>query len=121
MYRLSFELVQHTSIIHFQADYQGATLRVSEVKPKLDKYLLKCFRRDKAPIPKNWLIPNQKGYKLSQDSVGKAERDKYLLLSQIGMGNKKILKGCLKDSTPHQGAKTLSVSPLVQAHIVRCR
>ncbi|MDO4691932.1 MAG: hypothetical protein Q4A64_03555 [Porphyromonadaceae bacterium] len=41
MYRLSFELVQHTPIIHFQADYQGATLRASEVKPKLDKFLLK--------------------------------------------------------------------------------
>lgn len=41
MHRLTFDLIQHTPIIHFQSEYRGATLRASEVKPKLDKYLLK--------------------------------------------------------------------------------
>lgn len=36
MYRLEFTLKQHTPIIHFQHDQYGATLRASEVKPKLD-------------------------------------------------------------------------------------
>lgn len=40
MYRLKFKLEQHTPIIHFQAKDAGATLRASEVKPKLDKFIL---------------------------------------------------------------------------------
>lgn len=40
MYKLEFELEQHTPIIHFQARDAGATLRASEVKPKLDKFVL---------------------------------------------------------------------------------
>ena len=34
------KLKQHTPLIHFQHDQEGATLRASEVKPKLDKYIL---------------------------------------------------------------------------------
>lgn len=40
MYKLEFKLEQHTPIIHFQAKDAGATLRASEVKPKLDKFVL---------------------------------------------------------------------------------
>ena len=39
-HRLSFTLKQHTPIIHFQADQPGATLRATELKPKLDRFLL---------------------------------------------------------------------------------
>ncbi len=39
-YKLSFKLKQHTPIIHFQHDQEGATLRASELKPKLDKFLI---------------------------------------------------------------------------------
>ncbi len=37
---LTVTLKQHTPIIHFQHDQEGATLRASEVKPKLDKFIL---------------------------------------------------------------------------------
>ncbi|MGB3465250.1 MAG: hypothetical protein WBA74_08270, partial [Cyclobacteriaceae bacterium] len=40
MHQLTFTLAQHTPLIHFQHDQQGATLRATEVKPKLDQYLL---------------------------------------------------------------------------------
>jgi hypothetical protein len=40
MYTLSFTLKQHTPIIHFQHQQDGATLRATEVKPKLDRFLL---------------------------------------------------------------------------------
>ncbi|MCR4693688.1 MAG: hypothetical protein K5664_07385 [Firmicutes bacterium] len=40
-FRLTYELEQHTPLIHFQHDQAGATLRASEVKPKLDKFILK--------------------------------------------------------------------------------
>jgi hypothetical protein len=39
MYKLEFTLKQHTPIIHFQHDQDGATLRATEVKPKLDRFL----------------------------------------------------------------------------------
>lgn len=39
MYTINFTLKQHTPIIHFQHDQEGATLRATEVKPKLDKFL----------------------------------------------------------------------------------
>lgn len=40
MYQLEIKLKQHTPLIHFQHDQDGATLRASEVKPKLDKFIL---------------------------------------------------------------------------------
>ncbi len=39
-YKLCFKLKQHTPLIHFQADQKGATLRATELKPKLDRFLL---------------------------------------------------------------------------------
>ena len=40
MYKLEFTLKQHTPIIHFQHDQEGATVRASEVKPKLDRFII---------------------------------------------------------------------------------
>jgi len=39
-FKLEFTLQQHTPIIHFQHEQHGATLRGTELKPKLDKFLL---------------------------------------------------------------------------------
>lgn len=39
MYTLEFTLRQHTPIIHFQHQEKGATLRATELKPKLDRFL----------------------------------------------------------------------------------
>ena len=41
MNKLVVKLKQHTPLIHFQHSQEGATLRASEVKPKLDKYIIK--------------------------------------------------------------------------------
>ncbi|MDD3702425.1 MAG: hypothetical protein WCR58_10935 [Bacteroidales bacterium] len=40
MDKLEFTLKQHTPIIHFQHDQDGATLRATEVKPKLDRFII---------------------------------------------------------------------------------
>lgn len=40
-FQLTFTLKQHTPIIHFQHDQAGATLRATEVKPKLDLFIMK--------------------------------------------------------------------------------
>ena len=44
MHKLEFILRQHTPLIHFQHDQEGATLRATEVKPKLDRFILKNYR-----------------------------------------------------------------------------
>jgi len=48
-YNLSFKIKQHTPIIHFQHDQSGATLRASELKPKLDKFLFDKCENKKCP------------------------------------------------------------------------
>jgi hypothetical protein len=39
-YKIEFTLRQHTPMIHFQHDQKGATLRSTEIKPKLDKFII---------------------------------------------------------------------------------
>lgn len=39
-FTLEVTLKQHTPIIHFQHEQEGATLRATEVKPKLDRFLI---------------------------------------------------------------------------------
>jgi hypothetical protein len=40
-FKVEFKLKQHTPIIHFQSEQTGATLRATELKPKLDRFLIK--------------------------------------------------------------------------------
>jgi len=62
MYKLEVTLKQHTPLIHFQHDQEGATLRASEVKPKLDRFILTKlgngdYNKGKDKAKKNgWLI-----------------------------------------------------------------
>jgi hypothetical protein len=51
MSKLIFQLKQHTPLIHFQHDQEGATLRATDLKPKLDRYLIK-----KLPDYKKYLV-----------------------------------------------------------------
>lgn len=60
MYKLEFTLKQHTPIIHFQPEQDGATLRATEVKPKLDRFIiekLEGFDKVKSDHP-DWLVGN---------------------------------------------------------------
>lgn len=41
MILLSLKLFQHTPLLHFQGDQYLATLRASEVKPRLDKFIIR--------------------------------------------------------------------------------
>lgn len=56
---LNIQLKQHTPIIHFQHYQEGATLRASELKPKLDKFLIAKFKSQDIDYEK-WLIGNGK-------------------------------------------------------------
>lgn len=42
-----YTLIAQTPMIHFQHDQTGATLRATEVKPKMDQYLWKCAEDEK--------------------------------------------------------------------------
>lgn len=73
MYQLKFTLKQHTPIIHFQHDQDGATLRTSEVKPKLDRFIIKQMG-GKDKVPKEWVNNEEKGslnYNLRIEANGK--------------------------------------------------
>ncbi len=54
MYEFSIVLKCHAPIIHFQHDKPGATLRATEVKPKLDRFLKKKVDE----VPANWYARN---------------------------------------------------------------
>ena len=43
---LKLQLEAQTPILHFQAETAGATVRASEVKPKLDKFLIKKIKKE---------------------------------------------------------------------------
>ncbi len=100
MHKLKVELKQHTPLIHFQHDQEGATLRASEVKPKFDRYILGKLNPEerrlgekqgwiKSKNGKTWLVykmridssafqsisiptrPVKKGGVLQTDSIGR--------------------------------------------------
>ena len=54
-FHLQFTLIQHTPLLHFQHDQEGATLRATEIKPKLDKFLITKFIKEEIEY-KNWLV-----------------------------------------------------------------
>ncbi len=66
MAKLRIKLRQHTPLIHFQAQQEGATLRASELKPKLDRFLIEEVFHQEFDAYKKLLL----GYK-----PGKAEQD----------------------------------------------
>ncbi|MEM7374538.1 MAG: hypothetical protein AAF587_38455 [Bacteroidota bacterium] len=53
----TFSLKQHTPIIHFQYGEEGASLRPTELKPKLDAYIFEQLSDD---IPMSWRVGKQK-------------------------------------------------------------
>ncbi len=70
-FKLTFKLKQHTPLIHFQHDQAGATLRAKELKPKLDRFLIGKFKKEKIDYSK-WLIPGQEkalDYKVRVDKI----------------------------------------------------
>lgn len=54
--KLTVKLNQHSMMIHFQADQRGSVpicLRASEVKPKLDRFIVKKLGKEN--IPREWI------------------------------------------------------------------
>ncbi len=58
-FKLEFQLKQHTPLIHFQYKQAGATLRATELKPKLDRFIVKKLG-GKDKIDKSWFVNEEK-------------------------------------------------------------
>lgn len=67
MYKLNFTLKQHTPLIHFQHDQAGATLRATEVKPKLDRFILMTLGKEALPNEADSEIVYKKGIDIAKD------------------------------------------------------
>ncbi|WP_158712788.1 hypothetical protein [Parabacteroides pacaensis] len=114
MNTLKITLKQHTPLIHFQHDQEGATLRASEVKPKLDKFILTNlevgnYKNKKELVPKNWLIG--KGEKESHalnyrmKIVAEGKNEEYFITSFFSLKQKEQLNNLPDD------VKTLLTTP----------
>lgn len=101
MSKLSIELKQHTPLIHFQHGQEGATLRATEVKPKLDRFILTRLGRSREYENEGRAYYRDKVVKTVQDkpasgfdSLPVADRGRYKAASQqwlIGSGEQKAL------------------------------
>jgi len=80
-FTLTYQLQQHTPYIHFQSEQKGATLRATELKPKLDKYLIAEYFKNDFSKYKHLLV----GYK------GQEQKDiKSALDYKVSIKTKKV-------------------------------
>lgn len=113
MKTLKVTLKQHTPLIHFQHDQYGATLRASEVKPKLDRFIIeklgggiydnvKAQVKNTYPqlfIPKEGVFALNYKLKISSDIV-----KEYLIASYLSEKDKTTLRNLdinYLDNTPY--------------------
>ena len=75
-FKLEFTLKQHTPIIHFQSDQTGATLRATELKPKLDRFLIEQFEKNGIDYEGFLISGKDKAldYKVKIEAKGKIEK-----------------------------------------------
>ena len=59
-FQKTYTLLPQSPLIHFQHGQSAATLRATEVKPKLDRYIISRYRRehDGKDVPGSWKMPN---------------------------------------------------------------
>jgi hypothetical protein len=85
-FKVEFTLKQHTPIIHFQSGQSGATLRATELKPKLDRFLKKYAFHDSFEEYKTFLI----GYDAKKEQQKKDFKDKEAFDYKIHIENSAI-------------------------------
>ena len=90
----TFELEQQTSMWHFQGREAGAALRATEVKPKLDRFLIewckKMHQLDILKEKKNWLADKDHpafAYKLRIENKGNMVKEQLPGRNSLFFGN----------------------------------
>lgn len=86
---LTFNLKQHTPMLHFQASQQGATLRASDVKPRFDRWLIDQKLKWDFEKCKKYLI----GYPGDPEEKGLSEKVKSERKRAISLLKKKFESG----------------------------
>lgn len=76
---LTYTLIAHAPLIHFQHGQKGATLRATEVKPKLDAFLKKKITEEKG---KSWYIGDTKALNYKLRLVETRRRDTFKIGSK---------------------------------------
>lgn len=109
-FKLEVHLEQYTPMLHFQGEQDGACLRATEVKPKLDRFVLEFLKhqlgsRDK--IPKEWFVQKDShdalNYKMSFEPVGVQEQ--IMELHPLYFGDQGDNKGKIKNVYYPRGMK----------------
>ncbi len=106
---LHYTLIAQTPLIHFQPDQAGATLRATEVKPKLDKFLWRAAQKDGLdPRQLGWCPPSSDTlcYKVRL-RVCSAEKDPSLKIANFKFYFGNIGNGVKKDFVFHDVAMTV--------------
>lgn len=100
MNKLTIKLKQHTPIIHFQHNQDGATLRTTEVKPKLDRFILNKlgegnYEKGKTKAKENgWLVgKGEHGALDYKMRIGGEKETTYLLKSFVSRNERDRLSG----------------------------
>lgn len=83
MAKLKITLKQHTPMIHFQPDQDGAIIRASEFKPKLDKFLIEKVFNNEFEVYKRYLI----GYKDGKSIESFKDKEKEALNYKVRFFN----------------------------------
>lgn len=94
---VNIRLKQHTPMLHFQHNEEGATLRASDLKPKLDRFLIEKagkgnYENVKSQIKKdykNWFIEKKDVFALNY-KIRIEAKDKYPNISLKDMGEKTV-------------------------------
>ena len=83
-YQFTFHLQQITPMIHFQWEQEGATLRATEVKPKLDRFIVEWCQSKGIEIPQEWYIDQKQKpalkYKMRIEAKGKQQNDSHCVV-----------------------------------------
>lgn len=94
-FQKEFTLIPQSPLIHFQPELNGATLRATEVKPKLDRYIFKHCTN----IPDDWKnrkTPTALNYKLriicseQKEPIPLGNRTYNIFYGNMGNGPKKM-------------------------------
>lgn len=122
MYEAIFTLRQETPIIHFLHDQAGATLRATELKPKLDKFILKTFQeifpesaqKHKAAIAKIASAVSEKKpalYKISIEQAADGDKKYYYLESKLKNDDAESVQSILREKLHQPTLEIISPSP----------
>ncbi len=84
MNKLTITLKQHTPMLHFQHGQEGVGLRASEVKPKLDKFIIQKVRQT-GRFNTSWLVGGGKHEALDYKMriICSNDYDEYLFASML--------------------------------------